>query len=269
MKRILMCLLLIFSCVVTSSINSIAAENDMVMDDLFYTNSDQILKIEIMSGVTGEIKDITSDEHFLAIMSVFRSGNFVEYKKEGNAGGWLYRIKIYFNDIEEPFEYAISYGFAKDGKNYRFEDETNLKETVDEIFKTSSLKDIIYVSSDNGFVLIKINDKIINFNDMPFIDENGRTQVPVRELCEFLNKRVYWYENPQRVAISTVPADLDNTNGGGAGGDSIQFVIGENKYSKNGKEYPMDTAARIINNRTYIPLRIAGEFLNYEVIWQE
>ena len=127
----------------------------------------------------------------------------------------------------------------------------------------------IEVFIENEEVCVVINDKSVIFNDKLFIDENGRTQVPVRELCEFLNKRVYWYENPKRVAISTVTADLDNTNGGGAGGDSIQFVIGENKYSRNGREYPMDTAARIINNRTYIPLRIAGEFLNYEVIWQE
>ncbi len=127
----------------------------------------------------------------------------------------------------------------------------------------------IRVSIENGSTTISINGKMINFVDKPFIDENGRTQVPVRELCEVLNKRVYWFENPQRIAISTVSADLDNTNGGGAGGDSIEFVIGENKYSKNGKEYPMDTVTRIINNCTYIPLRIAGEFLNYEVIWQE
>ncbi len=126
----------------------------------------------------------------------------------------------------------------------------------------------ILVSVKNNNVAISINGEMIDFVDKPFIDENGRTQVPVRVLCEFLNKRVYWFENPQRVAISTVPADLDNTDGG-AGGDSIQFVIGENKYFKNGKEFPMDTAAMIINNCTYIPLRIAGEFLNYEVIWQE
>lgn len=125
------------------------------------------------------------------------------------------------------------------------------------------------VTIENGNLQISINNEIVSFKNSPFIDENGRTQVPVRELCEFLNKRVYWYENPQRVTISTVPAYLDNANGGGAGGDSIQFVIGDNKYLKKGQEYPMDTAARIINNRAYIPLRIAGEFLNYEVIWQE
>lgn len=127
----------------------------------------------------------------------------------------------------------------------------------------------ILVSNENGGVIIKIDGEKVDFVYKPFIDENGRTQVPVRELCEVLNKRVYWFENPQRIAISTVSADLDNTNGGGAGGDSIEFVIGENKYSKNGKEYPMDTVTRIINNCTYIPLRITGEFLNYEVIWQE
>lgn len=136
------------------------------------------------------------------------------------------------------------------------------------VYANETANKCIMVSVENGSVIISVNGKVIDFVDKPFIDENGRTQVPVRELCEFLNKRVYWYENPQRVAISTVPADLDNTNGGGAGGDSIQFVIGENKYSKKGKEYPIDTAARIINSRTYIPLRIAGEFLDYEVIWQ-
>lgn len=127
----------------------------------------------------------------------------------------------------------------------------------------------IMVFFENDEICVSVNNNVVEFDDKPFIDENGRTQVPVRELCEFLNKKVYWYENPQRVAISTVPTDWDNVNGGGAGGDSIQFVIGESKYYKNGKEYPVDTAASIINNRTYIPLRVVGEFLNYEVVWQE
>lgn len=126
---------------------------------------------------------------------------------------------------------------------------------------------IVYLK--NGNVQISINDVIVPFKDTPFIDKNGRTQVPVRDLCEFLNKSVYWFENPQRVAISTVPADLNNTNGGGAGGGSIQFVIGEYKYYVKGQEYPMDTVAQLINNRTYIPLRIAGEFLKYEVVWYD
>jgi len=264
-----MCLIFVCSCVVFNPLNSIAKGNDLVLEDFFVANSEQIIKIEIMSGVTGEQKNITSEEYIAEIMSILKNSNFVEYEKSGNAGGWIYNLRIYSANNETPFEYTISYGFVKDEKNYKLEDTTKLKETVERIFNASSPENTILVSSQNGDIVVKINNEIIEFNDAPFIDENGRTQVPVRELCEFLNKRVYWYENPQRVAISTVPAELDNTNGGGAGGDSIQFVIGENKYSKNGKEFPMDTAARIINNRTYIPLRIAGEFLNYEVIWQE
>ncbi len=123
----------------------------------------------------------------------------------------------------------------------------------------------IEVSIVNENIQISIDNAIAEFKDLPFIDENGRLQVPVRELCEFLNKRVYWFENPNRVMISTVPADPHIS----AGGDSITFIIGENQYEINGKEYPMDTSARIVNNRAYIPLRIAGEFLKYEVIWQE
>ena len=254
---------------VLNPLNFFAKGHDLVLEDFFVANSEQIIKIEIMSGITGVQKSITSEKYIAEIMSVLKNGNFVEYDKSGNAGGWIYNLRIYSANNETPFEYAISYGFAKEGKNYKLEDATKLKETVEKIFNSSSPENTILVFTENGDIVIKINDEIIKFNDPPFIDENGRTQVPIREFCEFLNKRAYWFENPQRVAISTVSAELDNIYGGGASGDSIQFVIGENKYSKNGNEYPMDTAAKIINNRTYIPLRIAGEFLDYDVIWQK
>lgn len=264
MKRILICLILLCGCAGLNPMNSVANENNLISNDLFSVNSEEVVKIEILSGVTGERKSIVSEESIAEIIFIFNTGNFVEYEKAGNAGGWLYNFKIYFSDNEMPFEYTISYGFEKDEKNYRLEDETDLKKAAEKIFGVSAPENFMIVSCENGDVVIKINEKIVEFNHAPFIDENGRTQVPVRELCEYLNKRVYWVENPQRVAISTVSADLDNTDGG----DSIEFVIGENAYSKNGKEHTMDTAARIINNHTYIPLRAAGEFLNYDVIWR-
>lgn len=268
MKQFLMCLLLICGFAVIHPVSSMASEDSIDFYKLTNHHIKDITNVEIMSGVTGKTVNITSLESVSNICSIMDKGKFIEYKTEGNAGGWIYKIKFYFENQEAPFEYVISYGSVKDGKNYILEDTANLKKIADEIFNTTFSENAINVSTVNGAVEIKVNGEVVKFNDEPFIDENGRTQVPVRELCEFLNKRVYWFENPQRVAISTVPADLDNTNGGGAGGDSIEFVIGENKYSKNGKEYPMDTVARIINTRTYIPLRIVGEFLNYDVIWQ-
>ena len=114
---------------------------------------------------------------------------------------------------------------------------------------------------------ISIDRQKLDFQSKPFLDENGRTLVPVREFCEFLNYHVDWFDSPQRVCISTVPADLDNANGGGAGGDSIWFTIGEKQYRINGNYYDMDTAAQIIDERAYVPLRVLAEFLGYRVIY--
>ena len=111
----------------------------------------------------------------------------------------------------------------------------------------------------------------VPLSSKPFIDENGRTLVPVRELCELLNYSVMWFDEPGRVSVSTVPADTDKmygrADGGGAGGGSIWFTIGEKQYRINGEYYEMDTTAQIIDNRTYVPLRVLSEFLGYDVVY--
>lgn len=118
---------------------------------------------------------------------------------------------------------------------------------------------------------IKADGIVVPFNAKPFIDENGRTLVAVRELCEWLNYSVSWFDEPQRVAVSTVPADLDKTfgrnEGGGAGGGSIWFAIGEKKYRINGDYFDMDTAARIVDDFTYVPIRVLADFLGYDVVY--
>ena len=111
----------------------------------------------------------------------------------------------------------------------------------------------------------------VPFSSKPFIDENGRTLVPVRELCELLNYSVMWFDTPGRVSVSTVPADTDKmygrADGGGAGGGSIWFTIGEKQYRINGDYYEMDTTAQIIDNCTYVPLRVLSDFLGYDVVY--
>lgn len=103
------------------------------------------------------------------------------------------------------------------------------------------------------------------FHHEVFSDENGRMLVPAREICGYLNKRIYWFNSPARVAVSAVPADPDNTGGGGAGGDSICFTIGEKNYEINGRLHETDTAARLVDGSAYIPLRTLAEFLGYHV----
>ena len=111
----------------------------------------------------------------------------------------------------------------------------------------------------------------VSFQSMLFTDENGRLLVPVRELCELLNYHVYWFEDPQRVCITADPNDMSKYGYAEAesssGGTGIWFSIGERQYRINGDYFKMDTAAQIVNQRTYVPLRVLAEFMGYDVIY--
>ncbi len=113
---------------------------------------------------------------------------------------------------------------------------------------------------------IRLDGKTMSFIDKPFIDADGRTQIPVREFCEQLGCSVTWIPDSQKVLVSTVTEEENKVNGG-AGGDSFSFVIGERQYTINGTKYDMDTEAQIINNRTYVPLRYLAEAMNYYVAY--
>ena len=116
-------------------------------------------------------------------------------------------------------------------------------------------------------IRIELDGKELEFTNKPFIDNEGRTQVPIREFCEQLNYSVLWWEETQTVSISTVPPDLDKSNGGGAAGDNYFFTIGENRYRRGGTYYDMDTAAQIIDGRTYVPLRYLAQAARYNIAY--
>ena len=124
----------------------------------------------------------------------------------------------------------------------------------------------VYVKDFDGELRIELDGKEMTFTDKPFIDGDGRTQIPVREFCEQLGCSVTWIPDIQKVLISTVTEEESKISGG-AGGDSFSFIIGKRQYTINGTEYDMDTEARIINERTYVPLRYLAEALNYYVAY--
>ena len=124
----------------------------------------------------------------------------------------------------------------------------------------------VYVKDFDGELRIELDGKEMMFTDKPFIDVDGRTQIPVREFCEQLGCSVTWIPDIQKVLISTVTEEESKISGG-AGGDSFSFIIGKRQYTINGTEYDMDTEAQIINERTYVPLRYLAEALNYYVAY--
>jgi hypothetical protein len=100
-----------------------------------------------------------------------------------------------------------------------------------------------------------VNGDRVNFPDAePFIDGNGRTQVPVRFISEALGAEVGWEGSTKTVTISQ-------------GDKEINIVIGKMEYTINGEKNLMDTEALLKEDRTFVPVRFVSEGLGARVDW--
>lgn len=110
---------------------------------------------------------------------------------------------------------------------------------------------------DPNAVYIVVNNVPIFFEnetDKPFIDKQGRTQVPVRFVSEALHKKVDWEGKTQTVSIDGKVKLRINS--------SVVEVGG-------GRTLHMDTVARLQNDRTFVPVRFVSEALGQKVEWDE
>ncbi|MBU5428180.1 copper amine oxidase N-terminal domain-containing protein [Tissierella pigra] len=127
-----------------------------------------------------------------------------------------------------------------------------------------------YANTLDREVTIHIDGKPVQFNnDLGYpIVENGRTLVPVRIISEDMGYEVKWDNPTQKVTISDA-----NTK--------IEFKIGDSTALINGKRVPIDTRedangnivqvdtkARLINSRTYVPIRFITENFGGTVDWK-
>ncbi|PQQ67772.1 hypothetical protein B9R14_14110 [Acetivibrio saccincola] len=102
---------------------------------------------------------------------------------------------------------------------------------------------------------VVVNGNRVNFPDAePFIDDNGRTQVPVRFVSEALGAEVSWEGSTKTVTISQ-------------GDKEIKIVIGKKEYTINGEKNLMDTEALLKEDRTFVPVRFVSEGLGARVEW--
>ncbi|ACB84259.1 exo-beta-N-acetylmuramidase NamZ domain-containing protein [Natranaerobius thermophilus] len=104
-------------------------------------------------------------------------------------------------------------------------------------------------------ILVKVNESIISFDVKPYIDDNNRVLVPLRNISEALGTFVQWEGDHQDVIINK------------PGGKQIRFTIGSQIAQVNGKDKSMDTEPLIKDGRTMIPARYIGEFLEAQVDW--
>lgn len=107
-----------------------------------------------------------------------------------------------------------------------------------------------------NFVSVTVNGNTVQWTDAtPFIDANSRTMVPLRAVADAMGLDVNWDTNVREASFTN-------------GGKTIIFPIGSNTArTSNGSSVQMNTAAVIVNGRTYAPIRYMAEFFGYQVDW--
>lgn len=106
-------------------------------------------------------------------------------------------------------------------------------------------------------VNVSVNGTPVAFSSAtgtPFLDQNGRTQVPLRVTMEALGATVGWDNSTRTATVSK-------------GSVSIRIPIGTSFILVNGVKKSNDTTAQIVNGRTYLPIRIVAESLSATVNW--
>ncbi len=104
-----------------------------------------------------------------------------------------------------------------------------------------------YDAESQGYSRIMFDD-----SNQPFIDENGRTQMPLRIIGDELGFTVDWNEDKQEITMSS-------------GENNIVLHLNSNEITADDKTITMDTTPKVVNGTTFIPLRFMAESVGYTV----
>ncbi len=193
--------------------------------------------------------------------------------------------KYFIADVSNGAE--IHYGYAENDKNYYYcvqGQEQVFKIEIETVLKDMYTPDYVYYYKlpfeegtysswhHNGYIYfdtydsyyripesyfnhtyITFGDKLLAFEETPKMD-SGRILVPMRFLFEQMGGEVGW--NPTLRIASFITKQ-----------NTVDFPIGSKTATVNGVQEEMDVAAKVINNKTYIPLRFLSESLGYNVEW--
>ncbi len=104
-------------------------------------------------------------------------------------------------------------------------------------------------------IRVKLNDEFLSFAAAPVV-ESGRTLVPIRFLFERMGATVEWNDDERSATVSM-------------GDIRLKVTIDDTTAIVNGAEEELDVPARLINNKTMIPLRFISERLGADVTYDE
>ena len=166
--------------------------------------------------------------------------------------------KWYHSSNQIPYTCNMNISKLADGKHTLKISTLNLqKEYVfykqGGCIKFGSQPDAATVKKTQEKVNVKINGKLINFDQDPVIHE-GRTLVPLRAIFEELGAEVDWDGETQ-----TVTAYKD--------GITVSMRIGTTNMAVNNSVIVLDVAAMLINGCTLVPARAVSEAFKCKVDW--
>lgn len=102
-------------------------------------------------------------------------------------------------------------------------------------------------------IRVVIDGKQVMF-DVPPQLVNSRLMVPMRTIFEEFGLTLYW-------------DGTTNTATGTGSEVEISIAIGSYKALVNGEEQTLDVPARLINDKTMLPLRFLSQNMNYRIVW--
>ncbi|MDO5037363.1 MAG: stalk domain-containing protein [Tissierellia bacterium] len=109
-----------------------------------------------------------------------------------------------------------------------------------------------YAKAPAKDIIIQVNGQEIVSDTAPFI-ENNRTMVPIRFISEALGYEVDWDQREQKAIIQ-----VDKKG-------SLILYNNLRTYYINGERALSDVSPRLVNRRTYVPLRLVAESFGLEV----
>lgn len=176
-------------------------------------------------------------------------------------GEYYYTIDSYEFRLSKDGIYYVSYELPE---MFRTIDTVRITEDGDDfviqsgIYQIRAPKEAIYSKLESESaqpVYVALSDNVLAFEDRPVI-ENGSTLVPMRFLFEQMGADVEWNQETQ-----TATATMNNT--------AVAFSINDTNAEVNGTVTTMDVPARLINDKTMVPLRFLSENMGYTVTWDE
>lgn len=111
-------------------------------------------------------------------------------------------------------------------------------------------------AANNSNITVLVDGRKVNFQGGEPVMENNRVQIPLRGVGEALDAKVGYNGTDKKVTY----AKSDKT---------ITLTVGSKQAMVDGKSVTMDTAAKVVKGRTYVPLRFVSENLGESVSWDQ